>query len=94
MDRIINELTQLIKESEVNEFPIFFTDLDESAQKQVMGNLKEALNVAEDDTYAVSKIQEVLSKEGNFLFMMNANEVARRLNFDFGPGASQSTKGD
>ena len=89
MNRIINELTKII-EADVKEFPIFFTDLDEPAQKQVMENLKESLNVAEDDLYAVSKIEEVLSKEGNYLFMLNPTEVARRLNFDFGPGQPES----
>ena len=92
MNRIINEITEIIKEEDVKEFPIFFTDLDESAQKQVMENLKDSLNVADEDEYAVSKIQETLSKEGNYLFMLNPTEVARRLDFDFGPGQPESAE--
>lgn len=90
--RIINEMSSIIDETDVKEFPVFFTDLDESAQKQVMENLKESLNVADDDIYAVSKIEEVLSEEGNYLFMLNPTEVARRINFDFGPGQPESAE--
>ena len=84
MERLINEMTKIIQEEEATDgVPIFFTDLDESAQKQVMNELREALNVSETDEYADAKIYETLSGEGNYLFMLDPKEVARRLNFDF-----------
>lgn len=68
------------KMNEAEGIEIFFTDLDETKQKEIMETLREALNVAEDDDYGLKQINEILSKKP--LFIVLGNELAKELNID------------
>jgi len=72
---------QVVKEEDGNSpIKIFFDNLDEETQKNIMESLKESLNVAEDDEYANNKIIEILAK--NPMVTIRTDELIRQMNFD------------
>ncbi|MDD5651081.1 MAG: hypothetical protein PHF86_11805 [Candidatus Nanoarchaeia archaeon] len=59
---------------------IYFDNLDEESQKNIMMALRNSLNVVEDDKYGNDKIIETLSKKP--MFTVIADELVRLMNID------------
>lgn len=59
---------------------IFFDDLDEETQENVMNAVRKALNVTKDDDYGNNKIIEGLAKAP--LFTLRGEEIKRIINID------------
>lgn len=77
---LIEKLDKLLYEVENNVVEIYFDNLDEESQKTLLDEIRDVLNVTDDDEYAHQKIIEILSQKP--LMTFRADELVRQLDID------------
>jgi hypothetical protein len=73
-DEVVNQ------EGEGEIIEVFFSNLDEETQDSIMKGIKEAVNAAEDDELADTKIREALSKKP--LWVVQGSDLQKQMGID------------